>query len=144
MTLRRPAALALLLATLPATLPAASSVAEAERSLCERLNDSGSYSEALPHCRSAALAQRAASTAGAPADDHGALGRSLNSLGLALEMTGDRRAAEASYLEALERHRAQRLQELESLVLSNLAALAIGGGDFRAALRWLAQEEAVA
>lgn len=141
---RRSAALALFLATLPATLQAETSIAEAERSVCERLNDSGRYSEALPHCRSAAQAQRAKTAAGASADDGGALGRALTSLGLALEMTGDRQPAEAAYLEALARHRAERRQELEALVLSNLAALAIGGGDYHAALLWLEQEEAVA
>lgn len=144
MTLRRPAPLALLLATLAANLGASTSIAEAERSVCERLNDSGMYSEALPHCRSATEAQRAASAAVSPEDDAGALGRSLTMLGLALEMTGDRRAAEASYLEALERHQAQGRQQLEALVLSNLAALAIGAGDYHAALLWLEQEEAVA
>lgn len=129
---------------LPATLPAETSIAGAERNVCERLNDSGRYSEALPHCRSAAEAQRAETAAGASADDGGTLGRALTSLGLALEMTGDRRAAEASYLEALDRHRAFKLPQLEALVLSNLAALAIGGGDYRAALDWLGQEETVA
>lgn len=146
MTLRRPATLALLLAAPAANLWASSSIAiaEAERSVCERFNDSGRYAEALPHCRGAAFAQRAATAALSPADDAGALGRSLTMLGLALEMTGDRRAAEASYLEALERHRAQHLQQLEALVLSNLAALAIGAGDYHAALLWLEQEESVA
>lgn len=144
MTHRRLAALVLLLATLPAILPADSSIAGAERSVCERLNDAGRFSEALPHCRSAALAQRAETAAALPRDDAGALGRSLTLLGLALEMTGDRRAAEASYLEALDRHRTQRRQQLEALVLSNLAALAIGAGDYHAALVWLEQEEAVA
>lgn len=141
---RRSAALALFLATLAATLQAETSVAETERGACERLNDSGRYAEALPHCRSAAQAQRAETAAGASADDGGALGRALTSLGLALEMTGDRHAAEAAYLEALDRHRAERRPELEALVLSNLAALAIGGGDYGTALRWLGEEEAVA
>lgn len=140
----RRAALTLLLLALPPALEAAPSVAEAERSDCERLNEAGSYAAALPHCRAAAAAQRAESTVDTPANDGGALGRSLTSLGLALEMTGDRRAAESSYLEALARHRALDLREYEALVLSNLAALAIGGGDYRAALQWLGEEEAVA
>lgn len=71
------------------------------------------------------------------------LGEALTSLGLALEMTGDRGAAAASYREALTLYRAAGRPELEALVLSNLAALAIGGGDYGAALAWLAEEEAV-
>lgn len=140
---RLSAVLALAIAPLSG-LPAQADTFEADRSACERLNASGSYSEALPHCRRAAQAQRAASTASTSQDDGGALGRSLTALGLALEMTGDRREAEASYLEALARHRTLSLPEHEALVLSNLAALAIGGGDYRAALDWLVQEEAVA
>ena len=141
---RRLPGLVLLLIAIPAAVRATAPAGAADRAACERLNDSGSYSEALPHCRSAAQAQRAATAAGEPADDGGALGQALTSLGLALEMTGDRHAAEASYLEALARHRAQHRQELEALVLSNLAALAIGGGDYGSALRWLGEEEEVA
>ncbi|MEO8197055.1 MAG: CHAT domain-containing protein [Thermoanaerobaculia bacterium] len=141
---RRCQLFALFLATLPAALVAGTPGADAERSACGRLNDSGRYAEALPHCQSAAETQRSASARLRGETDAGALGQSLNSLGLALEMTGDRRAAEAAYLEALARHRALQLHELEALVLSNLAALAIGGGDYRGALAWLGQEEAVA
>ncbi len=111
----------------------------AAREACERLNDTGSYAEALPHCRDAADLRRPVESG--PAD--GDLGRSLTSLGLALEMTGDRRSAEASYREALALHRSVGQHEAEALVLSNLAALAIGGGDYAAALAWLAAEEAV-
>ncbi len=145
---RRLWAPALLLFALPAALCGASRADDGARRECERLNDAGSFAEALPHCRQAAAAQRSAS-AGAEAGpieggDAGALGRALTALGLALEMTGDRQAAAASYLEALARHRTQGLPQLEALVLSNLAALAIGGGDYGAALAWLGQEEAVA
>ncbi len=136
----------LLFSHAPGTLgaPAPTAQPEApERRECERLNDAGSYSAALPHCRQAADTLRALKgTAGG--DDGGALGRSLTSLGLALEMTGDRRAAEASYREALARHRAGGQSQLEALVLSNLAALTIGGGDYGAALAWLGEQEAVA
>ena len=139
---------ALLLLALSAAPAGASLPEDRARRECERLNDSGSFADALPHCRQAAAAQRSASAADAarrvPGGDAGALGRALTSLGLALEMTGDRQAAEASYREALARHREQGLPELEALVLSNLAALSIGGGDYGAALAWLAEEEAVA
>ena len=116
---------------------------EGARRECERLNDSGSYADALPHCRAAAELRRAADAAADTRPADGALGRSLTSLGLALEMTGDRRSAEASYREALALHRSLGQPELEALVLSNLAALAIGGGDYGAALAWLAAEEEV-
>ena len=138
--------LALLLAS-PASLcgqtPPAAARDDPERQECDRLNDTGSYLEALPHCRAAAESQRAASEA-AGSEDSGALGQSLTSLGLALEMTGNRRAAEENYREALALHRDLGHHELEALVLSNLAALSIGGGDYGAALAWLSEEEAVA
>ncbi len=157
---RRSSALALLLLALPAYLagsahpPNAAQVApvapvahvapvapvapDAARRECERRNDSGTYADALPYCREAAERLRGAGT-----KDGGDLGRALTSLGLALEMTGDRSAAEASYREALSLHRGLGQPAQEALVLSNLAALAIGGGDYGAALAWLAEEEAV-
>ncbi len=139
---RLPAALALLwICLLPARLPGLgperTGPEEVARERCQRLNDSGSYADALPYCREAARLRRADG-------DRSLLGRSLNSLALALEMTGDRRAAEASYREALALHRGLGEHEQEALVLSNLAALAIGGGDYGGALAWLAAEEAVA
>jgi CHAT domain-containing protein/tetratricopeptide (TPR) repeat protein len=150
--LRRTSALALLLLALPAFLagsapsPTAAQAAQAApdiaRRECERLNDSGSYADALPHCREAAARLRGAG-AQDDAQDGGDVGRALNSLGLALEMTGDRSAAEASYREALGLHRGLGQPAQEALVLSNLAALAIAGGDYGAALAWLAEEEAV-
>lgn len=122
--------------------PAATSAEASARRECDRLNDAGRYGDALPYCRSAAEFRRTADRAAGGRDD-GSLGQSLTSLGLALEMTGDRRGAEASYREALALHRSLGQPELEALVLSNLAALAIGGGDYGAALAWLAAEEAV-
>ena len=108
---RLPSALALLLVALPANLaqsaqpPSAAAMAsegapESARRTCERLNDSGTYADALPFCRAAVALLRAAET-----PDSGDLGRVLTSLGLALEMTGDRNAAEASYREALALYR---------------------------------------
>ena len=145
---RLPSALALLLSTFPAIIsgldPELAAPYEPERRECERLNESGSYADALPHCRRAAALLRATGARGIMAAEKGELGRSLNSLGLALEMTGDRRAAEASYREALALHRSLGKHEQEALVLSNLAALAIGGGDYGGALAWLSAEEAVA
>ena len=146
---RLPSALALLLVALPANLaggappPSAAATAyegapESARRACERLNDSGTYADALPFCRAAVALLRGAGT-----PDSGELGRVLTSLGLALEMTGDRNAAEASYREALALYRGLGRPAQEALVLSNLAALAIGGGDYGAALAWLAEEEAV-
>ena len=150
--LRRSSALALLRLALPAFLAgsappataaqAAHATPDIARRECERLNDSGSYADALPHCRAAAARLRGAGAQDG-AQDGSRLGRALTSLGLALEMTGDRSAAEASYREALGLHRGLGQSALEALVLSNLAALAIGGGDYGAALAWLAEEEAV-
>ena len=140
-----PSALALLVVALPANLAggahppsAVQSAPDGARRDCERLNDSGTYADALPFCRAAAALLRGAGT-----PDNGDLGRVLTSLGLALEMTGDRNAAEASYREALALYRGLGQPAQEALVLSNLAALAIGGGDYGAALAWLAEEEAV-
>ncbi len=109
--LRRSSALALLRLALPAFLagsapsPTAAATALAVRPRvarreCERLNDSGTYADALPHCRAAAARLRGAGAQDG-AQDGSDLGRALTSLGLALEMTGDRSAAEASYREAL-------------------------------------------
>jgi CHAT domain-containing protein/tetratricopeptide (TPR) repeat protein len=122
----------------PATPATATAPARAE---CQRLNDSGRYAEAVSPCRATVDLARAGRDRDTPP---GELGRALTSLGLALEMTGERTAAEASYREALALHRGLGQREQEALVLSNLAALAIGGGDYGGALAWLAAEEEVA
>ncbi|MEO8274951.1 MAG: CHAT domain-containing protein [Thermoanaerobaculia bacterium] len=114
-------------------------VADPERSACESLNDAGRFAEALPHCR-AAIEHLDAPGENRPGDRESA----LNSFGLALEMTGDRQRAESAYREALRLTRELGRPQREALVLSNLAALAIGGGDYAGALDWLAAEEDVA
>ncbi len=146
----RSTAYALMLVALPTMLsaqePAVSSSASSAHAECRRLSDSGRYADALPLCREAVAFERArrGGRGRDEVDGGGALGRALTSLGLALEMTGDRTAAEADYREALALHRKLGEPQQEALVLSNLAALSIGGGDYGGALAWLAAQDAVA
>ncbi len=129
-----------LLVTLLAANPAPGSAAdEPARRLaaCAELGDAGRFREALPECQEAVRQRRAL-------NDEAALGEALNRLGLTLEMLGERPAAEAAYGEALQLHRRLGQAQAEALVLSNLAAFAIGGGDYGTALRRLGEEEAVA
>ncbi|MGE0641397.1 MAG: CHAT domain-containing protein [Thermoanaerobaculia bacterium] len=111
---------------------------ESDRELCSRFNDAGDFLQALAPCAAAVAAAR-----NSPAERAG-LAAALNGHGLALEMTGEREAAEASYREALDLQRELGARDQEAIVLSNLAALAIGAGDYGRALGWLADEEAVA
>jgi tetratricopeptide (TPR) repeat protein len=119
-------------------LAAEAAAAEGDAASCARLNDTGRFAEALPRCAAAVEEARAG------AADRAALAAALNGHGLALEMTGDRAAAERAYDESLSIDRALGARDQEALVLSNLAALAIGGGDYGRALDRLAEEEAVA
>ena len=77
------------------------------------------------------------------ANDPG-LADTLNNLAGALDALGRGDEAEAVYAEALAAYRASGRREDEALVLSNLAALAIGRGEPGRALRWIAEAETVA
>ncbi|MEZ5313737.1 MAG: tetratricopeptide repeat protein [Thermoanaerobaculia bacterium] len=114
------------------------SAVESDRELCSRFNDAGDYLQALAPCAAAVTAARSSP------EQRAGLAAALNAHGLALEMTGEREAAEASYREALGLQRELGARDQEAIVLSNLAALAIGAGDYGRALGWLADEEAVA
>lgn len=128
----------LVLAMLLATPPTFAGASPDDRfAICSELSDAGRFREALPACRDAVRRRR-------EAKDLAHLGEALNRLGLALEMLGEKSDAKTSYDEALALHRAHGQKQLEALVLSNLAALAIGEGDYGSALRRLAEEESVA
>jgi len=129
-----------LLVTLLATNAASASAADEPTrwlAACADLADAGRFREALPDCQEAVRLRRARG-------DETGLGEALNRLGLTLEMLGERAAAAAAYDEALALHRRLGQAQAEALVLSNLAAFAIGGGDYGTALRRLGEEEAVA
>jgi tetratricopeptide (TPR) repeat protein len=128
----------LLAAAFTIALGAGHAAAESDAARCDRLNDAGSFAESLPHCLAAVDAARAR-----PAE-RPQLGKALNGAGFALEMTGDRGGAERLYAEALAIQRQLGASDQAALVLSNLAALAIGGGEYGRALDFLAEEEKLA
>ena len=133
-----PAVAGACLVSLVGLMSGAATRGDSARERCDRGNDLGLYRESLSPCAEAVAAAR--SRPAGRAD----LAAALTGHGLALEMTGARAAAEAAYLEALHIHRELAAGDQQALVLSNLAALAIGGGDYGRALAWLAEEEAVA
>lgn len=109
---------------------------EAHNNACAALNDLGRYGEAIAHCRTAAQLRRA--SAGTLLAD------TLVNLALVLEATGDPDGADAAYREAGASYRAAGSAADEALVLSNRASLAVGRGDFGAALERTAEAEALA
>lgn len=109
---------------------------EAHNNACAALNDLGRYGEAIAHCRTAAQLRRAGVGT--------LLADTLVNLALALEATGDPEGADAAYQEAGASYRAAGSAADEALVLSNRASLAVGRGDFGAALERTAEAEALA
>lgn len=122
------------IAAAPGSAPA--TAAAARSNACAALNDLGRFEEALGECRAAEALRR---ELGDPA-----LADTLNNLAGALDALGRGDEAEAAYLEALAAHRRAGAREDEALVLSNLAALAIGRGDLGRALGWIDDAERLA
>ncbi len=114
----------------------AADLASAHNNLCVVHNDRGEYAAALAECREAERGRRALG-------DRLRLAHTLNNLALAHQYLGDAAAAEGAFREALALDRELGETEDEAIVLANLAALAIGGGRYGAALDALAGVEAL-
>jgi len=112
-------------------------VASAHNNLCVLFNDRGEFAAALAECREAERRRRALG-------DRVRLAHTLNNLALAHQYLGEAAAAERSFREALALDRELGQPEDEAMVLANLAALAIGGGRYGAALDELAGVDLVA
>jgi tetratricopeptide (TPR) repeat protein len=113
------------LAARPGADPA--DVATARNNACVLQMDLGDYRGALPDCREALRLLRAQG-------EQEAVGRALNNLGLALEISGDTAAAERSYREALDLNRRRGDAEGQVINLGNLGALATSAGQYARAL----------
>lgn len=111
--------------------------ATAHNAACAALNDLGRFAEALGHCE---RAERLRRDLGAGAE----LADTLNNRALSLDALGRPEEAEAAYEEALDIYRQRSGAEDQAFVLSNLASLAIGRGDFGAALERLDEAERLA
>ncbi len=115
----------------------AADAAAARNNACVILTDLSRYPEAVLECREAMRLRRS------EGDDR-RLARTLNNLGRALDLTGDRDGAGAAYHEALGINRRLGDAEGEAANLTNLAVLALALGDYDRAIDHQRRADALA